>query len=397
MSISILLLSIVFALIEGGLAALMLAFQPVAALTANLPVWLLTGILFAMGMLLSFVVIIVVGSLQIVPRAASFVRDHFGRTLALGFLSILLVMALAMGGEALYQIRPVVQVETIASTDVCFVLDYSSSMAGNADTNMKAAFASALSNLPDGQRVCVVGYTHEADVLQPWTTLDATTRSQVIAAVQGRQPSGGTDFADALQKADEMIQQPVGEGRSCSVIMLSDGEDTIPSVFSVAPGLTANNIPVFTMYTGGYAGAVSSSLQQIADETGGEMKVSATDLTDLSTNLTEITRIAANTSEDDAFIPDTLLTARRVGREGLFDLRIMRIALLFLLGLVFKLICVICVGNNNSRFIGHFLHAFLIAALAAGWVEFGCGMGLPTALVMLVFWILMMGQIIRTN
>lgn len=403
MSISILLLSLVFALIEAGLTWLLLAFQPVTALTAGLPVWLLTGIVFSLGMLLSFIVIIVVGALEIGPRAASFVRDHFGRTLLLGLLSIILVFALSLGGEALYHVGPFAPAETAevstGNADVCFVLDYSSSMqTNNDDVSMKTAFAQVINGLPDGQRVCVVRYESTASVLQQWTVLDAGTRAAVIQAVQSQQPSGGTVFEDALRLAGDMAEQTISQGRGCAVIMLSDGQDNIRSVAADAPKLIQYQVPVYTMYAGNPAGADVSTLQQIADETGGALKVSAADLTNLSASLTEITQQAASaqSAEVNDFIPDTLLTERDFGHEGLFDMTAMRVAILFIVCFVFKLICVICVGNNN-RFLGHFLHAFFLAALAAAAVEFGYVLGLPVFLVALAFWILMMNQVVLTN
>lgn len=404
MSISILLLSIVFALIEAGLTWLLLAFQPVAELVAGMPVWLLSGVVFSLGMLLSFIVIIIVGALEIGPRAASFVRDHFGRTVLLGLLSIALAFVLAMGGEALYHVDPIAPVEKVevvaGNADVCFVLDYSSSMrTNNDDVSMKTAFAQVINGLPDGQRVCVVRYESAASVLQSWTVLDAGTRAAVIQAVQNEQPSGGTVFEDALRLAGDMAEQAISQGRGCAVIMLSDGQDSINSVAVDAPKLIQYQVPVYTMYAGNPAGANVSTLQQIASETGGEMTTSTTDLTNLTTNLIEITNRAANAQvavvEND-FIPDTLLTERDPGREGLFNIAAMRMVVLFIICFVFKLVCVICVGNN-SRFLGHFLHAFFIALLAAAAVEFGYALGLPVILVAAAFWILMMGQIVLTN
>lgn len=401
MSISILILSIVFALIEAGLSWLILACPPVVALTEGIPTGLLTGAVFALGMLLSFVVIIVIGLLEIGPRAATFVRGHFGRTLLLGFLCIALVFGLGLGGEAVYHVGPYVPEETVEvqqQTDVCFVLDYSVSMqSNNAEAHMKAAFEQTINSLPDGQRVCVIGYNSEADTLQPWTTLDSATRANVISAVQNRAVDGGTNFDRALMEADQQILQAVNVGRPCSVIMLSDGECPISPLKTTAPHIISNQIPVYTMYTGDSTTAELQYLQQIADETGGEMSVSSVELSHLTVNLSELTHKAANTqvtANDN--IPDTLLTERDEGRMGLFNMTAMRIVLLFIVAFVFKLICVICVGNNH-RFGGHFLHALFVTAAAVAVVEFGYGAGMPMMAVVAVFWILMMNQIVLTR
>ena len=401
MSISILLLSVVFALIEAGLAWLVLACHPVAVLLEGVPAWLLTGGVFVLGMLLSFIVIIVIGLLEIGPRAATFVRGHLGRTMLLGLLCMVLVFALGAGGEAVYHVGPYVPEETVTvqqNTDVCFVLDYSVSMQGNnAEANMKAAFEQVINGLPDGQRVCVVGYSSEAVTLQPWTVLDASTRASVVSAVKNKITDGGTNFDRALMEADKHVLQAVNESRPCAVIMLSDGDCPISPVQQTAPQMIAHQIPVYTMYTGDSATADLSSLQQIADQTGGEMSVSAVDLSNLSISLTEVTHKAANTqAAQNDHIPDTLLTERDAGRMGLFDMRAMRMVMLFIAAFVFKLICVICVGDN-SRLGAHFLHALLVTVLAVAAVEFGYAAGLPVIAVLAVFWTLMMNQIVLTR
>lgn len=403
MSISILILSLVFALIEAGLAWTIIACQPVAALVEGVPAWLLTGGVFALGMLLSFVVIIVIGLLQIGPRAATFVRSHFGRTLALGFLCIVLVFALAAGGEVLYHVAPRAQVETVTvqqNADVCFVLDYSSSMkSNNAEINMKAAFEQVINNLPDGQRVCVVGYDGSAYTLQTWTELDAATRTNVIFSVKNRDANGdSTNFTAALREADKHAQQAVNERRACAVIMLSDGDCPMPPVATAVPGLINNHIPVFTMYTGNHSGASMSSLQAIANETGGEMRVSAADLTNLSVNLTEVTQKAAQAQQtvNEDHIPDTLLTEADAGRTGILDLKLLRAIVLFVLCFIFKLICVICVGNN-SRFLGHFLHALVAAALAVVALVGCVDNGISLFAAMALFWVITMVQFVKTK
>lgn len=394
MSFSVLLLSVVFALIEAGLAWVMLAFHPVAAAVAGTPTWLLMSGIFALGMILSFIVIIVIGSLGIGNRAASFVRGHLGRTLALGLLATLMVSGLSLGGEALYQAPPFEGKPAAPQiADICFVLDYSSSMDYNAaEANMKDAFEQVIQNLPDGQQVCVVGYSSDASTLQGWTKLDAGSKQSVIAAVRNRSANGGTNFGAALQEADKRVLEAVNAGRPCAVVMLSDGECPIGDVKDVAPALTKNGIPVFTMLTSDKAGLDTSSLQKIADQTGGQMTFSALDVTSLATNIGMVIKQIAPVEEED-HIPDTLLTERNKGREGIINATALRIVILFLIAFAFKLTCVICVGDNH-RFLGHFLHAFFIAALAAAAVEFGYVMGLPVFVVLLIFWLLMMGQIV---
>lgn len=427
MSFSILLLSIIFAVIEAALTWFALAFEPIAVLLAGVPAWLLTGAIFALGMLLTFVGIIVIGEMDIGCRAADFVKGHLGRTLVLGLMSILLVFALAMGAEAVYQLPPIappVPAATptpspsptpeptpepaAASVDVCFVLDFSFSMSGTAEQSMKSAFVQTLSALPDGMQVSVVRYESDAQVLVPWRELNAASRAEVAGIVSASSVSGGTDFEDALAAAAAMANQDLAAGRKVAVLMLSDGEDGIQSVNSCAPDLIRNRVPVYTLYIG--TGRAPDSLLQIATETGGQLKTSAADLANLGANMSSLAQQVAQAPTPEPtpeptptpmptpvptdHIPDTLLTERDLGREGLFNISAMRILLLSVLCFAFKLIAVVCVGNNKSHFIVHFLHALITAVLAAAAVEFGYVLGLPVAAIVAVFWVLMMNQIV---
>lgn len=400
MSISILLLSVVFALIEAGLTWLLLAFEPVAVLTAALPTWLLVGSVFALGMMLSFIVIIMVGLLEISPRAARFVRDHFGRTVLLGFLSVILVFVLALGGEALYQVGPYQgPVRKPGKVDLCFLLDYSASMAGKAENNMKAAFEQVVNGVDDVDRISVVGYGEGAATLQPWIELDANSKGNIITAVKNKAANAGsTDMKAALKTANGLIEQAAGEGRTCAVVMICDGGGNVNSTAGIAPKLSETKTPIFAMYISNGGTAAPDNLNRITRETGGQLVTTTSDLTEICGNMTQIVEQAIEQQskvKPNDYIPDTLLTERDKGRMSLISPAVLRVIVLFIVCFVFKLISVICVGNNN-RFMGHFLHALFIALLAALAVEFGYVAGLPVMLVASVFWILMMNQIILT-
>ena len=90
--ITVLILSLVFAAIEAGLTWLLLCFQPVANVFMGVPLWVETGIIFAVGMALTFLLIIWIGNLNISNDVGGYVRSHMGRTLVLALLSILAVL-----------------------------------------------------------------------------------------------------------------------------------------------------------------------------------------------------------------------------------------------------------------------------------------------------------------
>lgn len=415
MTFVILLLSVIFAAIQLGLSWLMLAFEPVSSVFSGMPVWLITGINFGASMLISFIIIIIIGAMGASSKAADFVRDHFGRTLLLGLLSVALVFGLGMGAEALYQLdpieRPAVIRETAPSgvTHVCYVLDYSDSMANSInyfssttlEEAMEAAFANDIAQQSDGTYVSVVSYNSAAWVTQDWVQLDANSRQAIINSVNNETHDGATNFNAALGTAASQCLAIQGADVTPVVIMLSDGEhggyvggielDPFVSVQSAAPSLISGNIPVYTLAFG--SSASQSTLQRIANETGGSFNVTNVDDTSSSV-LLDNTVYTQTSPENEDHIADTLLTERDAGREGIFNIVVLRILLVFIVAFIFKLITVICVGNNRSRFIVHFLHAFIVAIIAALVVEFGYMLGLPLLAVLGIFWCLMMYQFV---
>lgn len=70
MSISVLLISIAFSLIEAGLSCLLFVLRPVAAAVSGVPAFLIIGGIVAPGMLLTFILIITIGALNVRCRAA---------------------------------------------------------------------------------------------------------------------------------------------------------------------------------------------------------------------------------------------------------------------------------------------------------------------------------------
>lgn len=404
MSVSVLLLSLVFALIEAGLSWLVLCFAPVAAIFANAPLWVVTGTIFAVGMLITFIVIFMVGSMNLTDRAGSFVRDHFGRSVALAALSIIVVLVVSIGGEMLYQATPIPRHQKKKNkADICYVLDYSYSMddpcvGSNVKCHeaLKDAFAEAMDGMTDEQRVCVIRYDDKASVLYDWETVTDDVRNSVVAAVRNEQPSGTTDFEVAIRLAGEQVDKAVADNRSVAVVMISDGYGSFSSVQKIAPTFIDNSVQIHTIGIGEDSDAVT--LQRMSDETGGQFLASASDVAGITTAMVDATEQAANSGgTDDTSVVDTLLTERWVNRKTIINARVLRILILFLMGFWFKFIAIICIGNNDSSPVTHFLHAFFVSILAALLVEFGYSMGLPVIAVLAGFWVLMITQIVRTD
>ena len=425
MSIAILVISLIFALIETGLSWLLLAFEPVAGLFAGMPLWVVTGLIFAIGMILTFVVIILVGSMNVSDRAASFVRDQFGRTLLLALMSIIAVLVVSIGGEMLYQANPL-QRRQKQSADICYVLDFSGSMrssltsgSGNRETAMKDAFAAAVNSMSDGQRICVVqeGLVNETDdvtVLCGWKTLytpsrlggkktgDYITRDEIIGLVEATPADCAWNYFDiSIEKAGELVDEGIANRRSVSVIFMSDGFCEFSGVSYMAPTIIDNKVKIHTILLSDDVNADADAvrtLQGIASETGGTYSASAGDATALTQTFVETTAAASNSGRANGVdIPDTLITPRWASRQTIINARVLRLIVLFLLGFFFKLIANICIGNNDRSFAPHLLHAAIIGILAACVVEFGYSFGLPLIAVLAIFWVLMLTQIVLTD
>ena len=137
MSIGILIISLVFACIQGALCWLLLAFKPISMLLQDVSVIWTTGAIFGIGMVLTFIIIFIAGYANISDYAASFVSKHPGRTFALGVTCVVVVVIVSILGEMLYQATPLPPRTVNVDPDVCFVLDFSFSMNDDVEASAK--------------------------------------------------------------------------------------------------------------------------------------------------------------------------------------------------------------------------------------------------------------------
>lgn len=405
--VGVLILSIVFGCIQAIVAYLLLAFTPIINLFSNVPIPVLTGIAFGIGMLLSFVCIILVGSRS--NTAATFVRDHFGKTLGLMLGATVLVFGLAVGADALYQAGPI-HVEKKDTVDVVFVLDYSNSMQWDSQTGspevtgvsrqeaMETAFANVVDTMDDGQVIAVIPFTEvvEENNVLDWTEVNSGSRDSIKAKfhnviVEHYQ----TDFAVALGRADQMIQKRATQGdHKFGVILLSDGCDPYPWQ-NATPTILAQGIPVYTMPIGNAADRLV--LGEIANVTGGIMLSESSSADEIFSGMSQFLKDVADV--EDSLFPQTLMSPRYTEKKYFMNPTILRILLLLIVGLVFRLITNICIGDNDSSIVSHFVKSLILAAIGACVIEFGYLILPPTALTVIllnaVYWLLMMIQVVK--
>jgi Ca-activated chloride channel family protein len=114
--------------------------------------------------------------------------------------------------------------KTPAPLDLAIVIDRSGSMRGQRLQNAIDAAQGAVRRLRDGDRVSVAAYnTMVEDVVAP-TTIDASTRDRVVAAIGTIAAAGDTCISCGLETGLARVQGRTGMVRR--LLLLSDGEAT---------------------------------------------------------------------------------------------------------------------------------------------------------------------------
>ncbi|KAL6633966.1 hypothetical protein ACP70R_026637 [Stipagrostis hirtigluma subsp. patula] len=168
-----------------------------------------------------------------------------------------------------------------APIDLVTVLDVSGSMAGTKLALLKRAMGFVIQHLGPSDRLSVIAFSSTARRLFHLRRMSHTGRQQALLAVNSLGAGGGTNIADALKKAAKVIEDRKHRNPVCSIILLSDGQDTynIPSNFrgarpdyrSLVPSSIVNHtfglVPVH-----GFGFGVdhdSGALHSIAEASGG--------------------------------------------------------------------------------------------------------------------------------
>jgi Mg-chelatase subunit ChlD len=120
---------------------------------------------------------------------------------------------------------------TRAPVDLVTVLDVSGSMAGTKLALLKRAMGFVIHHLGPSDRLSVIAFSSTARRLFHLRRMSHSGRQQALQAVNSLVASGGTNIADALKKAAKVIEDRSYQNPVCSIILLSDGQDTynIPS------------------------------------------------------------------------------------------------------------------------------------------------------------------------
>jgi Mg-chelatase subunit ChlD len=113
-----------------------------------------------------------------------------------------------------------------APIDLVTVLDVSGSMAGTKLALMKRAMGFVVQHLGPSDRLSVIAFSSTARRQFPLRQMSHHGRQQAMQAINSLSVGGGTNIADALKKAMKVIEERRYKNSICSVILLSDGQDT---------------------------------------------------------------------------------------------------------------------------------------------------------------------------
>lgn len=400
MSISILLFSVFFALVEAGLSYLFLAFEPVASVLAGCPSFLLFGGIFAIGMLLTFLLIILIGFLNVPCRAADFVRDHFGRTIALALLSTLTVGALAIGAEAVYHIRP--SAESQVPEGYVLVED---------DNPIKDTLITprhAVEYVPDVSEI-------EQNVQNAGGNVDAPLRF----SIQWNEPELTTNDDNDVDAHCEVLNDHIyfsnkegsmtGGKLDVDIINPVNGRAAVENImFTDETRLTGKT---FKFYIVCYSFRNGTSGFRAEIEMGNEIfsydypttlfddqKVPVADVTvDAAGNMTIQHHLNVVNVETSPNAEAENAAEENSGFIFTINSALVRCLMLGLLVFVFRLIGSVCIGMNNRPFVTYLVSSLIIAVLNAVLVEFGYAYGMPIWAVLCAFWLLLTTQTVFTK
>ncbi|KAL4190254.1 hypothetical protein AMTRI_Chr07g23740 [Amborella trichopoda] len=113
-----------------------------------------------------------------------------------------------------------------APVDLVTVLDVSGSMAGTKLALLKRAMGFVIQNLGPSDRLSVIAFSSNARRLFNLRRMSESGRQQALHAVNALASTGGTNIAEGLRKAAKVISDRRERNPVCSIILLSDGQDT---------------------------------------------------------------------------------------------------------------------------------------------------------------------------
>ena len=161
-----------------------------------------------------------------------------------------------------------VEAVEIGDLNLCFVLDKSGSMNGEAMTQSKSAIRSCIAGMEEGTFMNLVTFDNTASL----ECNLSQSKYLVMNLVEGVEAEGGTNIASGLSVALDSLRAAAG---TRVVILLSDGYDQSSSRSALEGILAEAAAADVVVYTIGLEGCDESYLESIANRTGGQFIMAA--------------------------------------------------------------------------------------------------------------------------
>ncbi|XP_062226133.1 E3 ubiquitin-protein ligase WAV3-like isoform X2 [Phragmites australis] len=130
-----------------------------------------------------------------------------------------------------------------APVDLITVLDVSGSMAGTKLALLKLSMGFVVQHLGPSDRLSVIAFSSTARRLFPLRRMSHHGRQQALQKINSLGAGGGTNIADALKKAMKVIEDRSYKNSVCSIVLLSDGQDSY-NISSNVQGTSADHRPL---------------------------------------------------------------------------------------------------------------------------------------------------------
>jgi len=135
--------------------------------------------------------------------------------------------------------------------NMAVVIDTSGSMRGQPIVDAKEATLSLLELLADGDRLSIVAFHSETNVLLESTELDADARQAARSAIEGIEARGTTDMAGGLSMGLQQVLAHRSEESINRVVLLGDGVPNEPSTIpNLARSAGSNGVAISALGLG---------------------------------------------------------------------------------------------------------------------------------------------------